>query len=69
MTKKYRVYDINHGLLAPDVAIEADTAMEAVRQCGYKNIYRDYSGKYGNIVVQRTNGRGSYVYFAEEEKR
>lgn len=48
---EYRIVDLNKGLLADDIKIDASGARQALEKCGYKNIV-----VYGN--------RGSYAYSA-----
>lgn len=61
----YRVDDIRDGLFAPTKVIQAHSPMEAVMYAGYVDFRRDYSGRYGDIVV--TGPRGSYVYFGRRK--
>lgn len=70
--KRYKVFDINKGLLVEPIIVEANNPIEAVKAAGYKEkppfaeIARDYSGRCGNIVVY--GPRGSYVYWAEAKE-
>lgn len=65
MNTKYRIVDLNKGLMADDTYIYAKSPIEAVRQYALelmkdpKNIVRDYEGK-GQFVVYG-NGK-SFVY-------
>lgn len=65
MNKKYRIVDLNKGLMADDTYVYAKTPLEAVRQYALElmkdpqNIVRDYEGK-GRFVVYG-NGK-SFVY-------
>lgn len=64
---KYKVYDINGGLLSDDSIVEAKTPKAAIKKLGYKKISRDYSNS-GNIVITRLNyPRRQYVYIAQKE--
>ena len=62
---KYRIVDLNKGLMADDTYIYAKSPLEAVRQYflelmkGSQSVVRDYEGK-GQFIVY---GKGkSYVY-------
>ena len=65
MRTKYRIVDLNKGLMAEDTYIYAKSPLQAVREYVLelmkepKNIVRDYEGK-GRFVVYG-NGK-SYVY-------
>lgn len=64
MNTKYRIVDLNKGLMADDTYIYAKSPLEAVRQYALElmkdqNIVRDYEGK-GRFVVYG-NGK-SFVY-------
>lgn len=72
MTKnKYRIVDINKGLMEDDTYIYAETPLEAVRHyaIGYikdpKSIVRDYEGK-GRLPP--AYGKKSYKDMTAEEK-
>ena len=54
---KYKIFDINKGLMSDDIIIEAKSPIDACKAAGYKNAVRD---NYGNLVVRGT--RASYVY-------
>ena len=63
---KYRICDINKLLDYEDIIVNADSPKDALTKAGYSNIKRDYSGKYGNIVVYVS--RASYVYSANHQE-
>ena len=65
MNTKYRIVDLNKGLMADDTYIYANSPLEAVRQYALElmkdpqSIVRDYENK-GRFVVY---GKGkSYIY-------
>lgn len=66
---KCSVYDINDGAFGSYKGEYKNISIkEAIKNSGYKNIERDYTGKRGNIVCQcwyKTSYK-SYVYFAEK---
>ena len=61
---KYEIFDIRRGLLRGTDIVSADNPQEAVSSLGYTDVRRDYTGKYGCIVVTTLSGKGgNYVYY------
>lgn len=60
---RYVIYDLRKGLFSDTIKIEAKNPIEALKQVGYTNIKRDYTGRVGEVVIRSV--RGSYVYIAE----
>jgi hypothetical protein len=64
---RYRIYDINNGLFAEEIEVEANSPKEATIKAGYKNIKRQIERTVvANLVVY--GERGSYCYSADKTK-